>query len=342
MPCSSPRCLLVPIAVIATLRKRVAATGPAAKSHCITPVTAPTNYAETAETGRALSLCDLPTPACAQPAISVPIRRGTRLEHPPSQAHEAPARPAPARRRRLRPPPGAAARICPRPICRRTKRAWQHPSPRSKHPRSSWSRRARRPAASPKTWPTAASSSDARLFEAFVRVNGLAGQLEAGTFQLSPHMTIPADRLRAHRRAGRRDRGAGARGLALRADGGLSDRRTRRSTASEYRQRAAQGVLTGLDTSTYAEFLDQRPAGRDPRRLPCARHLPAARRRRNHAGPAEAAARYVPRPGDAAVARSAGGGQDAAHAAPGADAGQHRGARGRGRRRAPRRSPPCT
>ena len=32
---------------------------------------------------------------------------------------------------------------------------------------------------------------DARLFEAFVRVNGLAGQLEAGTFQLSPHMTIP-------------------------------------------------------------------------------------------------------------------------------------------------------
>jgi cell division protein YceG involved in septum cleavage len=32
---------------------------------------------------------------------------------------------------------------------------------------------------------------DARLFEAFVRVNGLSVQLEAGTFQLSPSMTIP-------------------------------------------------------------------------------------------------------------------------------------------------------
>lgn len=102
--------------------------------------------------------------------------------------------------------------------------------------------------------------TDARLFEAFVRVNGLAGQLEAGTFQLSPHMTIPqiAYALTDARAAE----------IAIRVREGWRFEQTADYLSQntpldgqEYRQRAAQAVLTGLDTSTYAEFLDQRPAG---------------------------------------------------------------------------------
>lgn len=102
--------------------------------------------------------------------------------------------------------------------------------------------------------------SDARLFEAFVRVNGLAGQLEAGTFQLNPHMTIPqiAYALTDARAAE----------LTVRVREGWRFEQTADYLAqntpldgAEYRQRAAQGVLTGLDTTTYAEFLDQRPPG---------------------------------------------------------------------------------
>lgn len=102
--------------------------------------------------------------------------------------------------------------------------------------------------------------TDATLFEAFVRVNGLAGQLEAGTFQLSPHMTIPqiayaltdarAAEIAARVREGWRfEQTADYLSQNTPLDG------------AEYRQRAAQGVLTGIDTSTYADFLDQRPAG---------------------------------------------------------------------------------
>lgn len=101
--------------------------------------------------------------------------------------------------------------------------------------------------------------TDARLFEAFVRVNGLAGNMEAGTFQISPHMTIPqiAYMLTDARAAE----------LAVRVREGWRFEQTadylNQNTpldGAEYRQRAAQGVLTGLDTSTYT-FLDQRPPG---------------------------------------------------------------------------------
>jgi UPF0755 protein len=102
--------------------------------------------------------------------------------------------------------------------------------------------------------------SDERLFEAFVRVNGLAGSLEAGTFQLSPHMTIPqiAYALTDARAAE----------IAVRVREGWRFEQTADYLSqntpldgAEYRQRAAQGVLTGLDTTSYAEFLDQRPPG---------------------------------------------------------------------------------
>ncbi|MCU0510085.1 MAG: endolytic transglycosylase MltG [Anaerolineae bacterium] len=102
--------------------------------------------------------------------------------------------------------------------------------------------------------------TDARLFEAFVRVNGLAGSLEAGTFQLSPSMTIPqiAYALTDARAAE----------IAVRVREGWRFEQTADYLSQntpldggEYRERAAQGVLTGLDTTSYAEFLDRRPAG---------------------------------------------------------------------------------
>ncbi len=102
--------------------------------------------------------------------------------------------------------------------------------------------------------------TDARLFEAFVRVNGLAGQLEAGTFQLSPHMTIPqiAYALTDARAAE----------IAIRVREGWRFEQTADYLSqntpldgAEYRNRAAQVVLTGIDTTTYAEFLDARPPG---------------------------------------------------------------------------------
>ena len=101
--------------------------------------------------------------------------------------------------------------------------------------------------------------SDARLFEAYVRVNGMAGQLEAGTFQLSPHMTIPqiANALTDARAAE----------ITLRLLEGWRFEQTADYLSqntpldgTEYRQRAAQSVLTGIDTSTY-DFLQDRPPG---------------------------------------------------------------------------------
>ncbi len=100
---------------------------------------------------------------------------------------------------------------------------------------------------------------DARLFEAYVRVNGLSGKLEAGTFQLSPHMTIPqiAYALTDARAAE----------ITLRLREGWRFEQTADYLSqntpldgTEYRQRATQNVLTGIDTITY-EFLQARPPG---------------------------------------------------------------------------------
>lgn len=101
--------------------------------------------------------------------------------------------------------------------------------------------------------------TDARLFEAFVRANGLAANLEAGTFQLSPHMTIPQIAYALT--------DARAEEIAIRVREGWRFQQTADNLnqntpldGAEYRQRAAQGVLTGLDTGTYT-FLNDRPPG---------------------------------------------------------------------------------
>ncbi len=100
---------------------------------------------------------------------------------------------------------------------------------------------------------------DARLFEAYVRTAGLADKLQAGTFTLSPHMTIPAiaDVLQKAR----------APEIVVRVGEGWRLEQTADALTAQgvldgaaYRRRAAAGDLTGLDTTGY-DFLAQRPAG---------------------------------------------------------------------------------
>lgn len=101
--------------------------------------------------------------------------------------------------------------------------------------------------------------TDPRLFEAYVRVNGLAPHLQAGTYQLSPGMTIPqiAEALQNARapeivvRVGE--------GWRLEQTANFLSQRTPLDGA-EYRQRALTGDLSGLDTGKYG-FLALRPAG---------------------------------------------------------------------------------
>lgn len=101
--------------------------------------------------------------------------------------------------------------------------------------------------------------SDATLFEAYVRVNGLANRLEAGTFILTPNMTPVeiATALQNARAASitvtvpegwRLEQTADYLSAAQVLDGDV------------YGQRASQGDLTGLDASRY-RFLESRPAG---------------------------------------------------------------------------------
>ncbi len=109
---------------------------------------------------------------------------------------------------------------------------------------------------------------DDLLFEAYVRVNGLTGSLKAGTFTLSPHMTMVeiVDRLRSSRAAGllvtvpegwRLEQTAEY--LAtVNAFGDSSDGASPQSEL--YRQIAATGDLSTLDVSKYP-FLQARPAG---------------------------------------------------------------------------------
>lgn len=101
--------------------------------------------------------------------------------------------------------------------------------------------------------------NDARLFEAYVRVNGLAPRLQAGSYQLSPGMTIPeiADVLQH----------AVAPEIVVRVGEGWRLEQTAdalaantRLNAAEYRQRGLTGDLSGLDATKYA-FLALRPAG---------------------------------------------------------------------------------
>ena len=101
--------------------------------------------------------------------------------------------------------------------------------------------------------------TDARLFEAYVRVNGLAGNLQAGAYQLSPSMTIPAIAQALQR--------AVAPEIVVRVGEGWRLEQTAdyltQSTpldGADYRRRAETGDLSGLGTSQY-DFLQLRPAG---------------------------------------------------------------------------------
>lgn len=101
--------------------------------------------------------------------------------------------------------------------------------------------------------------SDARLFEAYVRANGVAPRLQAGTYQLSASMTIPeiADALQNARAPEIVVRvGEGWR-LEQTADF-LSQRMS--LDGAEYKRRALAGDLTGLDATKYG-FVSLRPAG---------------------------------------------------------------------------------
>lgn len=100
---------------------------------------------------------------------------------------------------------------------------------------------------------------DARLFEAYVRANGIAPRLQAGAYQLSASMTIPqiADALQNARapeivvRVGE--------GWRLEQTADFLSQRTALD-GTEYKRRASAGDLSGLDAARYG-FLDRRPAG---------------------------------------------------------------------------------
>lgn len=108
--------------------------------------------------------------------------------------------------------------------------------------------------------------TDELLFEAYVRVNGLAGQLEAGTFILSPSMTL--------REIVETLQHAEASSVTITIPEGwrleqvaeyldqaqiFSDTQAISGTVS-YLTAAATGDLTGLDVAAYP-FLQDRPAG---------------------------------------------------------------------------------
>ncbi len=101
--------------------------------------------------------------------------------------------------------------------------------------------------------------TDARLFEAYVRVNGLANSLQAGAYQLSPSMTIPEIAQALQR--------AVAPEIVVRVGEGwrleqTADYLTQQTPldGADYRRRAETGDLSGLDASKY-DFLTLRPAG---------------------------------------------------------------------------------
>lgn len=101
--------------------------------------------------------------------------------------------------------------------------------------------------------------TDARLFEAYVRANGLAPQLQAGVYQLSPAMTIPEIVAALQN--------ARAPEIVVRVGEGwrleqTADYLTQRVglDGAEYKRRGLTGDLSGLDVARY-DFLALRPAG---------------------------------------------------------------------------------
>ena len=101
--------------------------------------------------------------------------------------------------------------------------------------------------------------TDARLFEAYVHVNGLANSLQAGAYQLRPSMTIPEIAQALQR--------AVAPEIVVRVGEGwrleqTADYLTQKTPldGADYRRRAETGDLAGLDATKY-DFLALRPAG---------------------------------------------------------------------------------
>jgi len=101
---------------------------------------------------------------------------------------------------------------------------------------------------------------DATLFEAYVRVQGIAERLEAGTYYLHPAMTLVeiAAALQDSRAASIRVTVPEGWRLEQIADF-LRDRQIP-IDSEEYRRRVLTGDLTGVDVSRYP-FLNSRPAG---------------------------------------------------------------------------------
>ncbi len=105
---------------------------------------------------------------------------------------------------------------------------------------------------------------DDLLFEAYVRVNGLAAQLEAGTFILAPSMTLAeiVDALQQAEAASITI--TIPEGWRLEQVADYLDEADIFGESSgqleEYRRRVLEGDLTGLDLADYA-FLQDRPAG---------------------------------------------------------------------------------
>jgi UPF0755 protein len=100
---------------------------------------------------------------------------------------------------------------------------------------------------------------DPRLFEAYVRANGIAQRLEAGVYVLSPSMPMVeiVEALQNSR----------AQGIAVTIPEGWRLEQTadylnqsQVVDGDEYREMALSGELTGIDTSRF-EFLNTRPAG---------------------------------------------------------------------------------
>jgi UPF0755 protein len=101
--------------------------------------------------------------------------------------------------------------------------------------------------------------ADARLFEAYVRVNGLANSLQSGAYQLSPSMTIPEIALALQRALAPEFIVRVGEGWRLEQTADYLTQKTPLDGA-DYRRRAETGDLAGLDASKY-DFLDLRPAG---------------------------------------------------------------------------------
>ena len=144
---------------------------------------------------------------------------------------------------------------------------------------------------------------DALLFEAFVRVNDLDNQIQAGAFVLNPAMTLREVVTTLERGRPASITVTIPEGWRLEQTADMLTQAAVLASPAEaeaYRQQALSGDLTGLDPARYP-FLQGRPAGAslEGYLFPDTYDLPEHRRHRG--GPAGAPARQLRRPGPAAL-----------------------------------------